>query len=114
ARLRLRERPRAVAGSAAVGQSREDRPAECAAVRREFQNADARAARRKGFSGAGDAGFRVLQHTAAEGRADAAGVFPGRESLGSETADLTTLAQGSVRVADEVHRTRGQLSRFTV
>ena len=57
-----------------------------AAVRGQLQDADARHPRRKGFSRAGDAGAGVLQHASAEGRAGAADLLPGRESLGAEAA----------------------------
>ena len=47
--------------------------------------------------------YNTLRH---EGRADAAGLLPGREPLDPEAAELAPLASRGLRLAGEVHRPR--------
>ena len=67
-------------------------------LRGKLQDADTRHSRRERFSRPGDARPRVFQHVASERRANAAGLFPRRESLGPQAAKCATVDERGFRL----------------
>src|SRR6185312_10788890 len=72
----------------------------------ECEDADAGDSRRAGLSGSRHAGAAILQFTEGEGRGGASRLFPRREPLDPEAAELGALVSRVLRVARAIRAGR--------